>query len=53
VDPSHVLLAIGVSPALAKGSLRFSFGRASVPGDVQAVLEVFERIVAQARKVAA
>jgi cysteine desulfurase len=53
VDPSHVLLAIGVSPALAKGSLRFSFGRASVPGDVRAVLEVFERIVAQARKVAA
>ncbi|HEX3326373.1 MAG TPA: cysteine desulfurase family protein [Actinomycetota bacterium] len=53
VDPSHVLLAIGVSPALAKGSLRFSFGRASDPSDVQAVLEVFEGIVAQARKVAA
>jgi cysteine desulfurase len=53
VDPSHVLLAIGISPALAKGSLRFSFGRASDPSDVQAVLEVFEGIVAQARKVAA
>jgi cysteine desulfurase len=53
VDPSHVLLAIGVSPALAKGSLRFSFGRSSTQADVDAVLEVFGGIVAQARKVAA
>ena len=53
LDPSHVLLAIGVSRALAQGSLRFTFGRRSTDADVDAVLEVLEDIVAQARKVAA
>jgi cysteine desulfurase len=53
LDPSHVLLTIGVSRSLAKGSLRFTLGRASTPADVDAVLEVFGDIVAQARKVAA
>ncbi|MEA2485146.1 MAG: cysteine desulfurase [Actinomycetota bacterium] len=53
VDPSHVLLAIGVSRALAQGSLRFTLGRRSTDADVDAVLEVFGDIVAQARKVAA
>jgi cysteine desulfurase len=53
LDPSHVLLAIGVSRALAKGSLRFTLGRRSTDDDVDAVLEVFGGIVAQARKVAA
>ncbi|MEA2510401.1 MAG: cysteine desulfurase, partial [Actinomycetota bacterium] len=53
IDPSHVLLAIGVARALAQGSLRFTFGRRSTDSDVDAVLEVFEGIVAQARNVAA
>jgi cysteine desulfurase len=53
MDPSHVLMAIGVSKALAKGSLRFSLGRSSTEEDVDAVLEVLGGIVAQARKVAA
>jgi cysteine desulfurase len=53
MDPSHVLLAIGVGKALAKGSLRFSLGRASTEEDVDAVLDVFGDVVAQARRVAA
>ena len=36
LDPSHVLLAIGVTRDLAKGSLRFSLGRASSTEDVDA-----------------
>ena len=52
LDPSHVLLAIGVSRSLAKGSLRFSLGRPSTDKDVDAVLKVLPKIVAQARKVA-
>lgn len=52
LDPSHVLLAIGVDRALAKGSLRFSLGRASTQEDVDAVLEALPGIVRQARKVA-
>ena len=52
LDPSHVLLAIGVPRDLAKGSLRFSLGRASTDADIDAVLEVLPSIVTQARKAA-
>jgi cysteine desulfurase len=51
MDPSHVLLAIGVDRDLAKGSLRFTLGRASSQADVDAVLDSVGPIVAQARKV--
>ena len=52
LDPSHVLLSIGVPRDLAKGSLRFSLGRASTEADVDAVLDVFPKVVAQARRAA-
>ncbi len=52
LDPSHVLLAIGVSRELAKGSLRFTFGRPSTGADVDALLEVLPSVVERARKVA-
>lgn len=52
LDPSHVLLAIGLEPRLADGSIRFSLGRASRDEDVEAVLEVLPEIVERARKVA-
>jgi cysteine desulfurase len=52
LDPSHVLLAIGVSRNLAKGSLRFSLGRPSTQADVDAVLDALPDAVARARKVA-
>ncbi|MEA2517108.1 MAG: cysteine desulfurase [Actinomycetota bacterium] len=50
LDPSHVLLAIGVSRDLARGSLRFSLGRASTDGDVDAVLAALPGVVAAARR---
>jgi cysteine desulfurase len=52
LDPSHVLLAIGVSRELAEGSLRFTLGRTSTGDDVDAVLEVLPGIVDKARRVA-
>jgi cysteine desulfurase len=52
LDPSHVLLAIGVPPELAKGSLRFSLGRSSTVADVDAVIRVLPQIVRRARRVA-
>ena len=52
MDPSHVLLAIGVSRELADGSLRFTLGRTSSDADVDAVLEVLPGIVEKARRVA-
>jgi len=52
LDPSHVLMAIGVPKTLAKGSLRFSLGRPSTEDDVDAVLAALPEVVATARKVA-
>ncbi len=44
--PSHVILALGREPALAKASLRFGFGRGNTPKDVS---QVAERVVAAIR----
>jgi cysteine desulfurase len=48
-QPSHVLLAMGVDPAAARGSLRFSLGHSSTGADVHALAEVIGPIVARAR----
>ena len=52
IDPSHVLVAIGVPRKLAIGSLRFSLGRASTDADVDAVLDVLPGVVETARRAA-
>jgi cysteine desulfurase len=52
LDPSHVLLAIGVPRALAKGSLRFSLGWSSTAKDVDEVLRALPDAVARARRAA-
>jgi cysteine desulfurase len=44
--PSHVILALGREPSLAKASLRFGFGRGNTPNDVG---RVAERIIAAVR----
>ncbi|MGH3856641.1 MAG: cysteine desulfurase family protein [Pseudonocardiaceae bacterium] len=48
-QPSHVLLAMGATPAAARGSLRLSFGHTSTDADVTDVLDVIEPVVARAR----
>lgn len=48
-QPSHVLLAMGMDAAAARGSLRFSLGHTSTGADVRAVAEVIGPIVARAR----
>jgi cysteine desulfurase len=48
-QPSHVLLAMGMDPAAARGSLRFSLGHTSTRADVRAVAEVIGPAVARAR----
>jgi cysteine desulfurase len=49
MEPSHVLMAIGVPPELAQGSLRFSLGRSTTKEDIDYVLEVLPGIVARLR----
>ncbi len=49
LGPSHALLALGLSPELAHGSLRFSLGRENTEEDVARVLESLPGIVARLR----
>jgi cysteine desulfurase len=48
-EPSHVLLAMGIGPELARGSLRFSLGHTSVPADVDALVDAIGPVVERAR----
>jgi cysteine desulfurase len=49
-QPSHVLLAMGVSPQDCRGALRFSFGRSSTPEDVDALATAIGPVVQRARR---
>ena len=49
LEPSHVLLAMGVPSQLAHGSLRFTLGKWTKPADIDRVLEVLPPIVAKLR----
>lgn len=50
--PSRVLLALGLSPADARATLRISFGRTSDPEDVERLLAVLPRVVERVRRAA-
>jgi len=49
LEPSHVLSAMGVEPAIAQGSIRFSLGKENTEEDIDYVLEVSPEIVARLR----
>ncbi len=50
LDPSHVLMAIGLSHELAHGSLRLTLGEETTEEDIQYVLSVLPGIVKQRRE---
>jgi len=49
LEPSHVLSAMGVDPAIAQGAIRFSFGRDNVMEDVEYVARILPEIVQRLR----
>ena len=49
LDPSHVLLAIGLPHAIAHGSLRLSLGPDNTQADVDAILEAVPAVVEHLR----
>jgi cysteine desulfurase len=49
LEPSHVLLAIGVGPELAHGSIRFSLGWGINGEDVDYIVETLPPIIARLR----
>lgn len=50
LEPSHVLLAIGVPPAIAQGSIRFSLGRDNQKEDIDYTVENLVEIVGRLRE---
>ncbi|CAN5457024.1 cysteine desulfurase family protein [soil metagenome] len=48
-EASHVLLAMGVTEADARGALRFTLGQDTAPAEIDALLAVLPGVVAQAR----
>jgi cysteine desulfurase len=49
LDPSHVLLATGLTHEVAHGSLRFSLGEDNTDEDIDYVLEKLPGIIARLR----
>ena len=49
LEPSHVLVAIGVPLSMAHGSLRISTGRDTTDADVERLLDVLPRVVGELR----
>jgi len=49
LDPSHVLLAIGLSHEIAHGSVRLSLGEENTEEDVEYILETLPKIIEKLR----
>jgi cysteine desulfurase len=52
-EPSHVLLALGLPPDIARGSIRMTVGRGNTSEEVDRLLEVFPRVVQRLRDMSA
>jgi cysteine desulfurase len=50
LEPSHVLMAMGVAPEIAQGSIRFSLGRDNQKEDIDYTVENLVEIVARLRE---
>jgi cysteine desulfurase len=50
LEPSHVLKALGLSPARAQAAIRFSLGPASTDYEIDTVLDILPRIVERLRR---
>ena len=48
-EPSHVLLAMGIDPELAHGSIRITIGPETTAADVDRTLEVFTAVLPRLR----
>jgi len=53
VEPSHVLVAMGVSPQMAQSSIRFSLGWGTTDNDIDHVASVLPSIVERLRRISA
>ena len=51
LEPSHVLLAIGLKPQEAHGSLRISLGRQTTEKEINKLIEVLSKIIKKIRDI--
>lgn len=51
LTPSHVLMAIGLKPELAHGSLRITMGKSTTKEDMDYVIDELKKIVQSLRKI--
>jgi len=51
LEPSHVLLALGLDADAANGSVRFTVGRSTTPEDIDFVLDALPAMIARLRSV--
>jgi cysteine desulfurase len=47
VNASHVLIAMGTDPALARGAIRFSLGRETTEAEIDSVVEMLKKKLAK------
>jgi cysteine desulfurase len=50
LEPSHNLLAMGISPEVAHGSIRFSLGKHNTEDEIKKVIKVLPPIIGKLRK---
>jgi cysteine desulfurase len=51
-EPSHILTAIGLSPAMARGALRLTIGRWTTREQIDRVIEILPGLVTRLRSIA-
>jgi len=49
LEPSHVLMALGLQPEQAHGSIRFSLGRWTTKSEIKKTVKVLEKVVKKIR----
>ena len=52
LSPSHVLLAMGIPAEVAHGSIRFSLGRETTEAEIDYVLQILPKVIADIREMA-
>ena len=50
LEPSHVILAIGISKKAAHGTIRFTLGRTTTKQDIDKLLKLLPKAVEDLRK---
>ena len=51
LDPSHVLVATGISPECMHGAIRISMGRDTTKADVSYTIDIFTKIIKKVRDI--